>query len=184
MTSAYSFQLFFAGERVVLVDVRVGEAVQVHVDQRQAHHVGRDVVALEVLRQPPLLVGGQRAVAVGVAVGVENVLVRGDQKARGAAGGVEHRFVLLRVDNRDHEVDDVARRAELPGVALRAEHGEQVLEGVAQALAVVVGELVDDLEEHPEGLGVAVGQVGVLEDVAEERAGCRGSRASSAMASA
>ena len=36
------------GQGVVLEDVRGGEAVQVHVDQRQAHHVGRDVVALEV----------------------------------------------------------------------------------------------------------------------------------------
>ena len=36
------------GEGVVFVDVRIGEAVEVEVDQREAHHVGRDVVALEV----------------------------------------------------------------------------------------------------------------------------------------
>ena len=58
----------------------------------------------------------------------------------------------------DDEVDDVARGAELPGVALGAEHGEQILEGVAQPLAVVVVELVDDLEEELERLRVAVGQ--------------------------
>ena len=73
------------------------------------------------------------------------------------------------VDDLDHEIDDVARGAELAGIALGAEHGEQILEGVAEALAVVVAELVDDLEEGLERLGVAVGQVGVLEDVAEER---------------
>jgi hypothetical protein len=33
---------------------------------------------------------------------------------------------------------------------------------------VVVGELVDDFQEALEGLGIAVGEVGVLEDVAEE----------------
>ena len=45
---------------------------------------------------------------------------------------------------------------ELPGVALGAEDGEQVLEGVAEPLRVVVGELVDDLEEGAQGFGVAV----------------------------
>ena len=158
-----------AGERVVLVDVRVGEAVQVQVHQRQAHHVGRDVVALEVLRQAALVVGRQRAVALGVGVGLEDVLVGRDQEAGGAAGRVEHGLGLLRVDDLDDEIDDVARGAELPGVALGAEHGEQILEGVAQALGVVVAELVDDLEEGAQRLRVAVGQIGVLEDVAEER---------------
>ena len=85
--------------------------------------------------------------AVGVGVGAEDVLVGGDEEAGGAAGGVEDGLVLLRVDDRDDEVDDVARGAELAGIALRAEDGEQVLEGVAEALAVVVAELVDDLEE-------------------------------------
>ena len=127
-----------AGEGVVLVDVRVGEAVQVQVHQRQAHHVGRDVVALEVLREAALFVGRQGAVALGVGVGLEDVLVGRDQEPGGAAGRVEHGLGLLRVDDFDHEVDDVARGAELPGVALGAEHGEQILEGVAEAFAVVV----------------------------------------------
>ncbi len=34
---------------------------------------------------------------------------------------------------------------------------------------MVVGELVDDLEEGFERLGVAIRQIGILEDVAEER---------------
>ena len=65
------------------------------------------------------------------------------------------------------------RRAELARVALRAEDGEQVFEGVAQPFAVVIAELVDDLEEALERLRVAVGQVGVLEDAAEERRDAR-----------
>ena len=63
----------------------------------------------------------------------------------------------------------MARGAELAGVALAAEHGEQVFEGVAEAFGVVVGEAVDFLEEGAQRFRVAVGQVGVLEDVAEER---------------
>ena len=152
MTSANSFQRSSAGEGVVFVDVRIGEAVQVQVHQRQAHHVGRDVVALEVLGEAALFVRRQRAVALGVGVGLEDVLVGGDQEPGGAAGRVEHGLGLLRVDDLDHEIDDVARGAELAGIALGAEHGEQILEGIAEALAVVVVELVDDLEE---GLSVS-----------------------------
>ncbi|KAF0143929.1 MAG: hypothetical protein FD153_404 [Rhodospirillaceae bacterium] len=77
--------------------------------------------------------------------------------------------MFLRGEDFDHEVDDVARGAELAGIALAAEDAEQILEGVAEALAVVVAELVDDLEEAFERLGVAVRQVGVFEDVAKER---------------
>ena len=62
----------------------------------------------------------------------------------------------------------MTRGAELAGIALTAENAEEILEGVAEALAVVVAELVDDLEEGLERLGVAVRQVGILEDVAEE----------------
>lgn len=158
-----------AGERVVLEDVRVGEAVQVQVHQRQAHHVGRDVVALEVLRQPAALVRREGAMAVLADVGLEDVLVRGDQEPGSTAGRVEHGLGLLGVHHRDDEVDDVARGAELPGVALGTEYREQVFEGVTQALGVVVFELVDDLEESAQGLRITIGQIGVLEYVTEER---------------
>src|SRR5215217_1117015 len=63
----------------------------------------------------------------------------------------------------------MTRGAELPGVTLRAKDGEQVLEGIAKPLRVVVGELVDDLEEGTKRLRVTIGQVGVLEDLAEEQ---------------
>jgi hypothetical protein len=47
-----------AGQGVVFEDVRIGEAVQVHVDQGEAHHVRRDVVALEVRGKPATVVRG------------------------------------------------------------------------------------------------------------------------------
>ena len=124
-----------AGEGVIFVDVRVGEAVQVQVHQGQAHHVGRDVIALEVLRQAALFVRRQGAVALGVGVGFEDVLVGRNQKPGRAAGRVKHGFGLLRIDDLDHEIDDVARGAELPGIALGTEHGEQIFEGIAEAFA-------------------------------------------------
>ena len=105
---------------------------------------------------------------LGVGVGAEDVLVGGDEESGSAARGVEDGLALLRGGDFDHEINDVTRGAELPGIALRTEDGEQILEGVTEALAVVVAELVDDLEEGLERLGIAVRQVGVLEDVAEE----------------
>ena len=51
----------------------------------------------------------------------------------------------------------MARGAELARIALAAEDAKQILEGVAEAFAVVVAELVDDLEEGLERLGVSVG---------------------------
>ena len=103
-----------------------------------------------------------------VDIGSENVLVGRDEESGGAAGRVENFFVFLRVDDCNDEVDDMARGAELPGVSLRAEYGEQVLEGISQSLAVVIGELVDDLEEGAQGLRVVVWQIGVLENVPEQ----------------
>ena len=99
----------------------------------------------------------------------EDVLVGRDEEARGAAGRVKDGFVLLRVNNLNHEVDDVARGAELSRIALRTEHTEQIFKCIAQPLAVVVAELVNDLEKASQGLRVTIGQVGVFEDVAEEQ---------------
>ena len=175
----------FAGEGVVFVDLRRRAAMQIEVDPRQPHHIGRNVVALQIGRQPPHLVGrqGRRpavsviAVAVAVAViagavagmGVQNMLAGGDEEPAGAAGRVEDGFILLRVDGLDDEVDDVAGRAELPGVALRPHHGEQILERVAQRFRVVGREFVDDFQEFPQRFRVAERQKGVVEDAAEQR---------------
>ena len=135
------------GEAVVFEDVGVGEAVEVEIHERQADHVGRNVVAAEFLGEASLFVRGEGAVAPGVGVGPEDVLVGGDEESGGAAGGVEEAFLFPRGEDLDDEVDDVSGGAELAGVALRSEDGEEVLEGVAEPLAVVVGEVVDDFQK-------------------------------------
>ena len=66
-----------------------------------------------------------------------------------------------------HERSSQPRTAEIEGFEKRGVERE----GVAEALGVVVGEAVDFLEEGAQRFRVAVGQVGVLEDVAEERSG-------------
>ena len=169
---------FVACKCVVLEYLRSDEAVQVHVYQGQPHHVRRYVVALEVVGKPSSLIGCQRAAAVSGGIGGEDVLVRGNQEPSSAAGGVEHDVILFGVHDSDDEIDDVTRRAELARIALGAENGEEVLKRVAQPLRVVVRELVDNFEEGAQGFRVAVGQIGVVEYVPEERWYAGGSRAS------
>jgi hypothetical protein len=115
-----------------------------------------------------LIVGREGAVPLGVVLRAQDVFVGGDEEASGAAGGVENGLVLLRGEHLDHEINDVARGAELAGISLAAEDAEQILEGIAEALAVVVAELIDDLEEGVQRLGVAIRQVGIFEDAAEQ----------------
>jgi hypothetical protein len=164
--------------------MRVSKAVQVQVGQTQTHHVGRDVVALDVGRQAGALIGREQiaclaldcidffaiaALSISTAgIGGQDVLPGRNEEARSATGRVKNGFVLLRVNHRHHEVDDVARRAELARIALAAQHAEQVFKGIAQALGVVVAEVVDFLQKAFERFGVAVGQVGVFEDVAKQ----------------
>ena len=174
-------------ERVVFVDVGIGEAVEVEIHQREAHHVRRDVVAFDVLCEKAMLVRRQ---GIGhkrhrrnkflfcvfcafcghfFSAFSENGFIRRNQKPGGATSGIEDDFAFFWSHHLDHEIDDVARGAELPGVPLRAEDGEQILEGIAEAFAVVVGEFVDDFEKCLERFGVAIREVGVLKDVPEQR---------------
>ena len=118
-----------AGQRVVFENLRIGETVQIEIDERQAHHVRRNVVAGDVREQllplrrrqqpahhhSPLLGGG----GVSRRIIPQNFFIRGNQKARRAARRVEDAIMLLRRDNLHDEVNDVARRAELPRVPLR-----------------------------------------------------------------
>ena len=167
-----------AGEGVVFEDVRVDKVVQVHVDQRETYHVGRDVVAFDVGCQSCFFVGRERTVSMVIGVVRKNVFVGGDEESGGAASRVEQRFVLLGIDDGDDEVDDMAWGSELSRVALGTEDGEQVLESVSQTLRVVVAELVDDIEEGPQRLRVTIGQVDVLRRCRGRAEGCPDSAAS------
>jgi hypothetical protein len=74
------------------------------------------------LREAALVVGGQRAVTLGVGVRFEDVLVGRDEEPGSATGWIEHGLRLLWVDYLNDEIDDVARGTELSGVSLGAEH--------------------------------------------------------------
>ena len=91
-----------------------------------------------------------------------------DQESGSAAGGIKDGLGLLRVNHGDDEVNNMARSAELAGIALRAKHGKQVLKRVTEAFAVVVAEAINFLEEQVEGFGIAIRQEHTLKNIAEQ----------------
>jgi hypothetical protein len=62
----------------------------------------------------------------------------------------------------------MAGGAELAGIALRTHYGEEIFVSIPQPFGMVILETVDLFEEHIEGVGIAKGEKGVLEDIAEE----------------
>jgi hypothetical protein len=82
----------------------------------------------------------------------------------------EEAFVFLRVDDFDHEVDEYgAAIRKWPASPWEPRTESRYSKASPSRSGVVVREFIDDLEEAPERFRVAVGQVGVLEDVPEER---------------
>ena len=94
------------------------------------------------------------------------------EEAAGAAGGVEHGLVQLRVDPVDDELGDGARGVELAGIAGALQVLEDLLVDVAEGVAVFgvvevdLADLVDDLAHQGAGLHVVVG---IFEDVANDQ---------------
>src|SRR5690348_9618248 len=101
------------------------------------------------------------------------MLVSGDKEACGTASRVEHDLILLRSDNLNDKIDNVARSAKLPGIALRSKDGKQILKGIAKTFTMVVGELIDNFEKGFERLGIAIGKISIFENIAEERRNAR-----------
>ena len=108
--------------------LRLLQLVQVEVEDGDLHHVGVVVEAGEGLLFEELPLRGLEQLAVDDAarqvgrLGVlaQDVLEGRDEKARRAAGRVADALARLRVHQRDDQVDDVARRAELAvGARLR-----------------------------------------------------------------
>ncbi len=66
------------GKCVVLVNVGGGEAVKIEVHQRQAYHVGGDVVTSEVPCQTALFVWCKGDTSLDIRVVFQNVFVGGD----------------------------------------------------------------------------------------------------------
>ena len=154
-----------AGQSVVVADVggRV-DAVQDHVGDGQHVRQGLFLDATNGLDQRLFVFLGFDVVRALVVDGA-------GEKAAGAAGGIEHDFVQLRVDAVDDEPGEGARGVELARVAGALQVAQDLLvdaaEGVAVARVVEVdfADLVDDLAHQRAGLHVVVG---VFEHAADD----------------
>ena len=132
-------------------DARLLQLVEVEIEDGDLHHVGVVVEAGEGLLFEELPLRGleQRAVdeaalqVGGFGVLAQNVGEGGDEEAGRAARGVADALARLRVDERDDQVDDVARRAELAVGAGRRQLAEEVLVHVALEVVAVVGSQVE-----------------------------------------
>jgi hypothetical protein len=125
--------------------------VQQHVHAADAQHGVVEVVAVEHRVVEVLPLGSVRHHR---RVGVAEVLGRGDEEARGAAGWVDDLVGRLWRGHRHHELDDVSRGAELAVLAGGGDLAEHVLVEVAVGVAVGhrhVVEHVDDLGEQRRG---------------------------------
>ena len=104
------------------------------------------------MERAPVEVAARRGVLVdGVAVVLHEVLRRGHEEARRAAGRVADHVFGRRGGHVHHQTDDVARRAELTVLSGGGNLAEHVL--IEVALGVAVGhvdtvELVDDIGQH------------------------------------
>ena len=141
--------LIVFGQRVLVADVWVFHAVEKHVHAADAEHGGIEVVAVEGGLVEAAAGGGVLVDGFAV-VGVE-ILGGGDEESGGAAGGIADLVLGRGGGHVHHQLDDVARAAELAVLPGAGDFPEHVF--VEVALGVAVGhvdgiELVDDVGEH------------------------------------
>ncbi len=110
-----------------------------------------------------LMVEVEALFGVGEETGVvlAQVLAGGDQEAAGAGGGVADDVARHRRGELHHELDDVARGAELAVLAGGGDLAQHVLVDVALGVAVVHLKLVDEVDGLGEQVGRGDGKAGV-----------------------
>ena len=138
------------GQGVLVADVRFLYAVQQHVHAADAQHGGVEVIAVEGALVEPASGPGVFVDAVGVVL--DEMFGGGDEEAGGAAGRIADDVLRGGRGHVHHQLDDVARRAELPVLPGGGDLAEHVL--VEVTLGVAVGhvdvvELVDDVGQDP-----------------------------------
>jgi hypothetical protein len=146
-------------EGVAIADVRVLDAVEEHVHAADAEHGVVEVEAVEGLLVEVLL---QLGVAQDFRVVVAQVFARGDEEAAGAARGVADDVPGRGGGQFDHELDDVARGAELAVLPGAGDLPEHVLVEVALGVAVLHGDGVDHVHDLGEQGGGGDGEARVL----------------------
>ena len=144
---------------VLVTDVGVVHTVQRHVHAADAQHGVVKVIAVE---HGVVKVLARHAVAQDLGVLVAQVFAGCHQKAAGATGGVTNGVFGGGGGQRHHELDQVARRAELavlPGAGNFAQH---VLVHIALGVAVFHGHVVQHVHHLVQQGRGGDGEAGVL----------------------
>ncbi len=132
------------GQRIAVADVGVLDAMEQHVHAADAEH---GVVEVEAVEQAAVEVLAALAVAEHLRMALAEVLPRGDEEARRAAGRVADHVVGRGRRHLDHQADDVARGAELAVLSGGRDLAEHVLVQVALRVPVLHGHVVDHVHD-------------------------------------
>jgi len=168
------------GQGVLVVDIGRVEAVEHEVHGGDAQHGDVEVEAVEHVVLDVFPVGLQEVasvVHVGLAVHLldkppllrsvllHQVVHGRHQEAAGAAGRVADDVVGLGVHHVHHQLDDMARGAELAVDAGGGELGEQVLVEVSLGVAFGERQLVDHVDRGDQERGLLDHELGVLHEL-------------------
>ena len=156
--------LIVFGQRVLVTDVRVFHAVEEHIHAADAEHGGIEIVAVEGGLVEAAAGGG--ILVDGIAVMGVEILGGGDEETGGAAGGIADLVLGRGSGHVHHELDDVARGAELAVLSGACNFPEHVFVEVALGVAVGHVDGVKLVHDVGEDLGSGHHEGGVLHVVA------------------
>lgn len=133
--------------------------MQRHVHAADAQHGVVEVVAVE---HPVMEMRARRRIVEQLGVLLAQVLARGHQEAAGAAGRVADGVLRRRGRQLHHQLDDVARRAELAVLAGRRDLAQHVLVEVALGVAVLHRHMVQHVHHLGQQAGRGDGEARIL----------------------
>ena len=170
-------------EGILVVDAGGLDAVEEKIHGRDAEH---GLVEVEALEEPGLnvvaigfqKVAGKVALHLTVVVAslfderwsgklLQEIFDDGDKEARSAGGRIAAAVGGLGIEDFDHGPDDVARGAELPSDACRAELGKEIFVEVALGVSLGQGKLLDSGDRADEEVAGGDEAVRILQKAAE-----------------
>ena len=155
--------LFLAGvvlsQRVAVADIRVLHAVQEHIHAPDSQHGRVEVEPVERVLMKMLL---ELRVAEDLFVVLAQVLAGRDEETGRAAGWIADNVLGPRRRHLHHELDDVARRAELPVGTGGGDLAEHVLVEVALGVAVLHRHLAQEVDHLGQQGGCGDGEARVF----------------------
>ena len=149
----------FLREGVAVADVGIFDAVQKHVHAADAEH---GVVEIEGVEKFVVKMVAHRIVTENLGMVDAQILAHRDGEATSAAGKIAHDIPGHGLEDFHHELDDVARGAELAVLPGAGDLTEHVFVEVALGVAVLHGHLLDHIHHLGQQGRRGDGEAGVL----------------------